>query len=254
MPPVFLINLDRSPDRLARMRGEFKRAGLGFERFVGVNRTDLPESVKPYFCDRSGRIASSLRPGEIGCYASHLALWQRIATGDHGAAVLVCEDDMTLPDGFGELIRAALTQAPQGWGLINLSGRTKRAVVPICQLTDSHHLVRFSRDPGSAAAYLISRDGARKLLRPGLRNRAVDQDVRRPWAFGIDTFGVWPPLPEATLESTYDARGGHSRLVRRYQRSAPLDLLHRPAHGIRRLGIATWARCAAWNIIGRKLQ
>lgn len=250
MPTAIVINLDRSTDRLAHITQEFARVGMAFERFRGVDRTDLPDSVKAYFCDASGRIASPLRPGEIGCYASHLAVWQRISAGDYGPSVLVCEDDMVLPEGFAELVSVVIQCAPNGWDLINLSGRTKRAVVPVCEIADGqHHLVRFSRDPGSLAAYLISQDGARKLLRAGIRRRQVDQDTRRPWAFGLRTFGLWPPLQEASLASTNDHRPG-----KQLTRSAPLDLLLRPVHGFRTLGFMTWARCATWNIVGRKLM
>lgn len=248
MLTAIVINLDRSTDRLAHITQEFARVGMAFERFRGVDRTGLPDSVKAYFCDASGRVASPLSPGEIGCYASHLAVWQRISAGDYGPAVLVCEDDMALPDDFGEIVAAVLGRAPKGWELINLSGRTKRAVVPVCEIADCRQLVRFSRDPGSLAAYLISREGARKLLRAGVRRRGADQDTRRPWAFGINTFGIYPPLPEASFASTNDA-APRFQLVR----TAPLDVLRRPVHGIRTLGLGTWARCAAWNVIGRKL-
>lgn len=87
--PVMLINLDRSTDRLARMQREFDRAGVRFERFPAVHGTDLPGSVRSYFCDASGRVISPLPAGEIGCYASHLAIWQRIASGTYGSAALV---------------------------------------------------------------------------------------------------------------------------------------------------------------------
>jgi GR25 family glycosyltransferase involved in LPS biosynthesis len=35
--PTFLINLDRSADRLTRMQAEFARAGMDFERFAAVS-------------------------------------------------------------------------------------------------------------------------------------------------------------------------------------------------------------------------
>jgi glycosyl transferase, family 25 len=248
--PVFVINLDRSEDRLAHITREFERVGMAFERFPGVDRVALPDSVKAYFCDPTGRIVSPLRPGEIGCYASHLSVWQRIVGRDYVGAVLVCEDDMALPDGFGALVASVVDHAPRGWSLINLSGRTKRAVVPMCKVANGHQLVRFSRDPGSLAAYLINKDGARKLLQGGIRCRQVDQDTRRPWAFGISTFGLWPPLPELDLGSTNDAQP--QRFA--FSRLAPLDVVRRPVHGIRTLNLATWARCAFWNLVGRKLD
>src|SRR5262245_62078366 len=62
--PVIVINMDRSAARLAHMQAEFARTGLDFERFSAVSGADLPETVKPYFCDAAGQVASPLRPGE----------------------------------------------------------------------------------------------------------------------------------------------------------------------------------------------
>jgi len=249
-----LINLDRSQDRLAAMTQEFARAGLAFDRFPAVDGINLPGNVSPFFCDASGAVISPLRVGEIGCYASHLAIWQRIAAGEYGPAALVCEDDMRLPNGFAAFLAALLEAAPVGWDLIRLSPRTKRAVVPVGRITGEYCLVRYSHQPASAAAYLLSQDGARKLLVPGVRIRPVDQDFRRPWAFGLQSFGVWPAIPEGHgLRSVIDDMGGRFRLTRRWRRWSVGDLVRRPLHGIRDLGLRQWAKCAVWNAIGRKL-
>jgi glycosyl transferase, family 25 len=250
-----LINLDRSQDRLAAMTAEFLRVGLAFDRFSAVDGIDLPGSVQPFFCDASGQVISPMRVGEIGCYASHLAVWQRIAAGEYGSAALVCEDDMRFPDEFASFLPALLARAPSGWDLIRLSPRTKHAVVCVREIADGYSLVRYSRQPASAAAYLLSLDGARKLLAPGVRIRPVDQDFRRPWAFDLESFGVWPPMPEGhRSRSTIDEMGGRIRLARRWGRWSVRDAVLRPAYGIRVLGLRQWCKCAAWNLIGRKLR
>src|ERR1700682_2069252 len=137
---AFLINLDRSKDRLAYMQGQFARAGLEFERVSAVDGTDLPDALKAYFV-----ADTRLSSGEIGCYASHLAVWMKIATGTHGEAVLVCEDDMILPQGFGGFLQKLLAVAPVGWDMIRLSPLTKRAIVPVCHIDQERWLVRYSR-------------------------------------------------------------------------------------------------------------
>lgn len=89
--PVVLINLDRSVDRLVHMKAQFERADIAFERSQAVDGANLPGSVKPYFCDAAGITVSTLRPGEIGCYASHLCVWQRVAEGKYGPSVLIAK-------------------------------------------------------------------------------------------------------------------------------------------------------------------
>src|SRR5262245_39984952 len=157
---ALLINLDGSTDRLARMRTEFDRAGVDFERIPAVNGMDLPASVRSYFCDASDNIVSPLRSGEIGCYASHLVIWQRIASGCHGPAVLVCEDDIAVPADLRGLVGELLRETPAGWDLIRLSSDTRRPVAAVATLGAGRSLVRYWGAPLLSGAYLISRHGA----------------------------------------------------------------------------------------------
>src|SRR5262245_1473060 len=162
-----VINLDRSPDRLAHMTGEFARVGLAFERFAAVDGADLPESVRPYFCDAAGEVVSPLRPGEVGCYASHLCIWQRIISGQYGSPVLVCVAGFALPAVLPGLLARVLAAAPAGWDLVRLSSTSRWALSAVKPIDAGHGLLRFSRHPGLTGAQLVSRAGAAKLLKPG---------------------------------------------------------------------------------------
>lgn len=245
----FVINLDRSKDRLAAMAEQFSRAGMAFERIPAVDGNKLPESVRPYFCDRTGKIVSSLRPGEMGCYASHIVAWQRMAGGEYGPAVLVCEDDIRLPDDFPDLLAEIIAKAPVAWDLIRLSSISKRAVVQIAKLSGGYRLVRYSRQPTLSGASLISASGARKLLAPMLRHRAVDQDLRRPWQFGVISYGVEPrPVEQLFDQSIIDTSGGRAGRT-----LEPADTVQRAWYALRTLGLRQWIRCAAWNILGRRV-
>src|SRR5262245_54110856 len=121
MVPVFVINLDRSADRLARVSRECAQAGVVFARFPAVAGTALPDHLKPYFCDASGNIVSPLTPGEIGCYASHLALWRRIVHENLPAA-LICEDDAIVPGDIKAIVAEILSVLPHDWDMAFLAG------------------------------------------------------------------------------------------------------------------------------------
>ena len=231
--PIFVINLDRSTDRLAHVRAEFDREGLAFERFPAVDGTNLPAALAPYFH------GSPLRPGEVGCYASHLLLWQRIAGG---GAALVCEDDISLPAGFAALLRSVLDAAPDGWDVIRMSSPTRRPVVPLRDLDGRHKLVRYWREPTLSGATLVSPKGAHKLCKPGLRTLPIDADLRRPWAFDIDTYGVHPnPVRQQGHPSVIMAAGKrHS-----YRKLLTPDILWRRLHSLRTLGVREWVKCVA---------
>src|SRR5262249_37613454 len=140
-----VINLERDRARLATVSTEFARQGMAFERFVGVEGLDVPTPVRAYFFGVNGRPAPTLTGGEIVCYASHLSLWRRVASGQNPSPTLICEDDIRLPGNFRAVVDAALAAAPQGWDVIRLSAPTKRTIWPVRQICDGHRLVLYSK-------------------------------------------------------------------------------------------------------------
>lgn len=90
--PVFLINLDRSPERLASFEKQMEGLGLTFERVTAVDHSDISEEeVK-----RLQKNSSQLLPwdkGAMGCFLSHRKVWQIIVKRELGWA-FIAEDDL----------------------------------------------------------------------------------------------------------------------------------------------------------------
>ena len=204
---TLVINLERDKARLAALSTEFARHGMAFERFAAVEGLAVPAGLRNYFFDVEGRPAATLTQGEIGCYASHLSLWQRVACRHYPDATLICEDDIRLPDNFPAVLNDALGAAPAGWDVIRLSAPSRRTIWPIRQICDGHRLVHYSKIPALLGAYLISQRGAEKLVKAGLRTRPVDLDMARPWEIGLNLYGVDPaPVYQPTRNpSSIDA-------------------------------------------------
>ena len=252
MLPVFLINLDRSPDRLRRMEAEFQRSGLVFRRFPAVDGTKLPERVKRYFCDAADNIISALYPdriGQIGCYASHMCVWQWLAAGELGPSILICEDDLALPCDLSALIDEVASSTSQGWDIIRLSSPTKRKTARLAQLRGGRFLVHCERVPPGTGAYLISRTGAAKLLKPRICHRAVDEDLARPWLFDLKQYAVVPPpvvqnIGQSLIEAT---DGAYATLFKRgrtmsFRLQRVYERFRRHGFNLRRLGLHRWLR------------
>ena len=188
---VFVINLDRSHDRLALMEEQSRRVGFAFERFPAIDGLNLPHGLYPYFLDTNGAIASALTAGEIGCYASHLGIYERIIQ-DQIDCALILEDDVTLAGDLMPTIAAAISAAPRGWDYIHLSGVFKRPVLSLAELPNDRHLIRHTRLPVNTGAYLISRSGAAKMLILGGRKRPIDMEFRYGWLRDLDIYGIYP--------------------------------------------------------------
>lgn len=239
---AFCINLDRSVDRLAFMAEQFTRLGLEVERVSAVNGTDVPTWLFREFAD------TKLTPGEIGCYASHLVVCQKIVALGLPYA-LVLEDDAELSDDFVSICSCLPWHVPEGWDCVHLGATYKQSVKRVASLTRERALVRFIRQPARTTAYLISNEGARKWLAPRKRRTPADVENRCAWPEG-DVYGVYPSLAQqAPRFRSLIAQRGHRQ--------------HNPAGNVRaallhvwRLGPLTYAHARTMdfsNSVRRKL-
>src|ERR1700744_466352 len=90
---VYVINLERSPDRLRHMRTQAARVALAFERLDGVDGETLSAAELDGY--RAAHAPRPLTPGEVGCWLSHQRFWRALAAGDSPWG-LVLEDDVAL--------------------------------------------------------------------------------------------------------------------------------------------------------------
>lgn len=253
---VLLINLDRDANRLAWMTEQLAAGNIEFERLPAVLGTETPQSVAHFFSTKSRPLLRPLRIGEIGCYASHLVAMQRIATGELGRVVLMLEDDLRVSTNLIEIIRESLAQLPKDWDILRLSNPPKRSVKIISTLSDGRNLIQYSKIPNSTGAFLITIEGARKLLKPTPRFRPIDEDMRRPWRYGLKEYGIVPApvqpdiLEESSIEnlqpkSTIQNRRLVTRLIGKVEFS---HFIERPLFNMRSLGFTAWLSCLGQNI------
>jgi len=199
-PPIFLINLDRSHERLALMQAQANDLGLVLERVPAIDGTkQLPGWMVAQFMDRRERVRGGLSEGEVGCYASHLLVFSKIVERRLEAAI-VLEDDAVLDADFERMALAAVRAAPAGWDCIHLSTDFKRPAFPIADLGSGRSLVRYKRLPVNSLGYVVSLAGASKLLEARHRVRPFDLEFRMAWMTGLEMFGTYPALARANAK------------------------------------------------------
>lgn len=219
LPPMFVLNLDRSKDRWEKASHVMREAGLEVQRFPAVDGRQLSiEELRR----ESTRIATFLQPrGVIGCYLSHKRFWNMVVDQDLDAAI-VFEDDVELVDGFKEKLLSNMlklrAEKPEDQDfdviLLGAIGRVHpQAKDAIGSLFFSHYIggkrplklindYRYQpRRPAGTHAYMVSRKGAEKLLK--LCSKAtyhVDLDAWRHPDLDITMFR--PMLAYQTFEHT----------------------------------------------------
>jgi glycosyl transferase, family 25 len=228
---TFVINLDRDTERMDQMAQRLGVLQLPFERVPAVLGRSLSTDERAQLYDAKANrrhYHSPLVDGEIGCYASHLRLWQRLAAEAaspaepprSAAAVappavnLVLEDDVLL-DACVLDLADTLGRCASDWDMVKLMGRRREAKAEARPLSDHHTLLRYRRPPSLTGAYLLSAAGASKLAvarQPFFR--PVDIDIRHWWECDLRLFGVFPyPAREAPAAeaSTIGQRRGLAR-------------------------------------------
>ena len=243
IPPIFVLNMDRSSQRWENAVLEMKHAGLEVSRLPAVDGRDLSEEE---LLKESTKMATFFQPkGVIGCYLSHRKFWQMVVDQNLESAI-VFEDDVELVEGFKEeltnnlemlaaeaeieeeeedhtaggsfdviLLGAIGRVHPQGndplgsWFFSTyIGGKREFKTVSDTRYTP--------RRPAGTHAYMVSNKGARKLLR--LCTKAsyhVDLDAWRQKELELTMFS--PMLAYQTFEHTSltDMKTKRARPVRK---------------------------------------
>lgn len=251
---TFFINRNCDSARRVSIENALEHVGLAAERIPAVEALAVPPQLRSYFFEGE-KLHSKLKPGEVGCYASHLVAMQRIVARNLDYA-LILEDDAVLPDDFGAILSDVLKTVPAGWDIVHLCRDPSRAVKPVAGLKAGSTLVRYSRIPETTTGYLVSLSGAKKFLKPLKRYWPIDTDFRQPWRFGLEIYGVVPRVVRVheAFPSSIHALGDHSRSRRGLPRPSrycwtgnPLHTPHGLYFNIRTLGPASWLACALRN-------
>ncbi|WKT93334.1 glycosyltransferase family 25 protein [Brucella anthropi] len=238
--PVYVINLARSRDRWDRLKSNADALSIELRRVEAVEGKLLsPEELTDFddgaFRRWHGKVAL---PAEIGCYFSHIRALEMVADGAEPFAVIV-EDDIVLPSTFNASVNQ-LTHV-LGWDVIKLVNHRLSAFRPFLQVNDEITVGRSLHGPmGSAAAYLVTRQAARKLSK-SIRTMRLPYDVEleRGWAAGHQIFTTNVPLVSFSATESTIAQGRSAYAKARlpiYKRIS--TLLFRATDYVRRIAYA----------------
>ena len=192
--PLFVINLDRSVERLALAQAQFDRLGLRVKRVAAVDADSLDGATTAATFDAAAnqrRYFAPLHPGEIACFLSHRKAWDAVVASGAPFGV-VLEDDVVLSDRFGEVLDA-LAGRPVGWDVVKLYSASMHASLPVADLAEGLRLARPWVVALSGAAYCISRRGALVLLAETRTvARPVDVELQHWWEHGLEVLAADP--------------------------------------------------------------
>ena len=148
---VWVINLDRRPERWRSTLSRLNQFGLHPHRWSATDKED-PAVVAEY-----NKLNPIIRKGEFACYKSHLNLWNFLYQSGVPHAIIF-EDDISVPSGIGLQDVTNVIDSSKGFDIL-LLGHCSSSWIP--------------RKPSGVAgigsamcthAYAVSREGLRKLV------------------------------------------------------------------------------------------
>lgn len=203
--PVFAICLEREAARKERLAQHLQSLNMPFQFSNAVDGRKLSADERDHYYSEKQAITVRGRPladGEIGCYLSHSRIWERMVDQQIELA-LVLESDAVLTDETTTALKAC-QETKTHWDLIMLFYREcYPSLWHRSPLTEQSRLVRFSNKSACTTAYLITLEGARKLLKKAYPiHMPVDDFMTGGYIKkGINTFAVYPRCVHLTEDA-----------------------------------------------------
>ncbi len=161
---IYLINLDRRPDRLAYCTAQAEQHGFTFERLAAIDGQSEEFRRAHPECPVKVTTDEPMRYGEWACLKSHQMAWRKLLESDDVYAV-VMEDDFLLASAFTDLL--APDWIPEDADLVKLE--TWRGIVQVdrrpAARVGSRTVHRLNSTHLGAGAYILSRQAAAHLLK-----------------------------------------------------------------------------------------
>jgi len=148
-----------------------------------------------------------LSKGEIGCYASHVSIWQDMIAREVKQAI-VLEDDTLVDWAYLEPLARTDLHA-EGIDYLRLYAKrpTWQRVVRRDFLQHSRAIVELVGLAYGTQGYAITLDGAKRLAEHCRTvRRPIDDEMDRSWAHGLPNLALYPaPILEAAVVSEIGA-------------------------------------------------
>ena len=190
---IYVINLDRSQDRLQRITQTIKDAGLSFCRVSAVDGT----TIDPADYKADSAYYQGLSANEIACYLSPVKCWERIVE-DQVDFGIIFEDDAHLNENFKQVIEKALVEAAyRNYGFLKFSSNKlkKKKKTILAALSKEHALVKLTPVPVFTNGQAVSKAAAQELIETcSTPQLPIDVLFRHEWLYDFQVINVFPDI------------------------------------------------------------
>lgn len=194
---VYVINLDRAPDRLAYVMPSVHHLSFPVTRISGIDGKALtPAKIMPHL--DVGRhlkyVGKEINAGTAGCSLSHIKAWKTFLASPYEYA-LIFEDDVSFDPALLQTAVLDALKMPSMWDIVNLENHHRSLNLEIAPLQNNFELVLFLTPVTHTGSYLLNRHAARQLLSKAFPILLpVDYYFSRAWELNLKFTGILPNL------------------------------------------------------------
>ncbi|KAL7646435.1 UNVERIFIED_CONTAM: hypothetical protein RMT77_003348 [Armadillidium vulgare] len=208
---IYLINLQRRPDRKERMLWTLDELGIEVEVLDAVDGKQLNASylerigVKQLVNYKDPWSKRDMTYGEIGCFLSHYNIWRDMVEKNY-RKVVVFEDDIRFEPFFKDKLSYMMKQMKElnlQWDLVYL-GRKKLKDSDEPWVKGSNIVVHVDYSYWTLC-YIITLDGAKKLLASEPLSKLVPVDEYIPIMFDKHPEADWKAFFEGRTLNAFSA-------------------------------------------------
>lgn len=194
---IYVVNLERSPQRWEDASKQLKNTGVAFERIPAIDGAKI--DYLKYADNKTCRnyMGRDLTAGEVDCFLSHiLALKTFLASSEDCAIIL--EDDFLMTADFSNRLKSIREMikklAGETVSAVNLYPSDYKFASTIMQEAGQSLLIAH-RFPQSAVGILWTRQGAERVVAAGsIATMPYDNLLRVLFTGTSEGYSVRPPL------------------------------------------------------------
>lgn len=215
--PTYVISLEREQERRRNINSTMKLLGLPFEHFDAFNGSCL-HKYKAYAgllateTVQRKHIKRSLIPNEVGCFISHLQLWQNIVASSTPYTCIL-ESDAKPTSGLALVFEHIANSKFKGDLLMLNYSKCWPSYFGKSKISPHYSIVRFA-NPRTyyTSGYILSLNGARQLLKL-VKNHKICMPVDDFLTGGripktLNTYATFPRTVELSELATYSVING----------------------------------------------
>lgn len=193
---VYVINLESSKERYEYIKDNIESLGFPQLRIEAVDGRKMLKSeiYSKVDIEKYKSFSKSLpNVGTIGCYLSHVNVWEEFLKSDLEFAIIF-EDDISFDPYKVRSVIDDLLEVSYLWDVVTLEPKHRGFPLTIKKLKNDQRLVVYLTEITHSGAYIINRKAAANLLRKALPICIpLDHYFTRGWELDLKFTGVENP-------------------------------------------------------------